>query len=104
MDYFSDLTFENSEMILENVWIALCSGQYLILQKREENRLSNAYQAYCLNTGETVELGEFVSSTFYLAGDYLYYTRSLSDDEIANDPLRKYYTYQWKELTGDGYH
>lgn len=101
--YETDLTFENSEMILENVRIALCSGQYLILQKREEDRPSSAYQAYCLNTGETVELGEFVSSTFYLAGDYLYYTRALSDDEIANDPLRKYYTYQWKELTDDGY-
>ena len=101
--YETDLTFENSEMILENVMIALCSGQYLILQKWEENRPSNAYQSYCLNTGETVELGEFVSSTFYLAGDYLYYTRSLSDDEIANDPLRNYYTYQWKELTDDGY-
>ena len=104
--YETDLTFENSEMILENVEIALCSGQYLILYKKDENSMTNAYQSYCLNTGETVELGEFeaiLSRTFCLSGDYLYYTRALSDDEIANDPIRNYYTYQWKDLTDDGY-
>ena len=104
--YETDLTFENSEMILENVKIALCSGKYLILNKKDEDPMTNAYQSYCLNTGETVELGEFeavLSTTSYLSGDYLYYTRALSDDEIANDPIRNYYTYQWKDLTDDGY-
>lgn len=104
--YETDLTFENSEMILENVGITLCSGRYLILRKWFENHMSNEYQSYCLNTGETVELGAFAENpgrNAYLSGDYLYYTRSLSDDEIANDPMRDYYTYWWNELTDDGY-
>lgn len=104
--YETDLTFENSQKILENVEIFLCSGQYLILQKQDEDPFSTAYQSYCLDTGETVELGENLLGNMdtppYLSGEYLYYTRFLSDDEIANDPMRNYYTYQWKELTDAG--
>ena len=32
-----------------------------------------------------------------LYGDYLYYSRKLTDEEIANDPLKDYYTYTWEE-------
>ena len=103
--YETDLTFEKSKIILKSVDIVLLSGQYLILQKREGDRSTTAYQSYHLNTEETIELGEFMGNmgrTAYLSGDYLYYIRSLSDEEIANDPLHDYYTYQWEDKTADG--
>ena len=41
---------------------------------------------------------EIKGSDFALSGNYVYYTKNLTDEEIAESPLKDYYTYTWEEV------
>ena len=42
---------------------------------------------------------QIAGGNYVLSGDYLYYTKNLTDAEIDNDPLKDYYTYTWEEAS-----
>ena len=42
---------------------------------------------------------QIAGGNYVLSGNYLYYTKNLTDAEIATDPLKDYYTYTWEEAS-----
>lgn len=92
--YKTDLSFESSELMWENVTITQSNEQYFIVSRKREDGLNDTSFSYDLKTGETHELG---LRGGYLSGDYIYYTRNLTDEEVENDPHKEYYTYTWEE-------
>lgn len=93
--YKTNLSFENPELFWENVTISEYNDQYLILQEHDKNGyITVRKHSYNLKTGERYALND-VYSDFHLSGEYVYYKRNLTDEEIENDPLKDYYTYTW---------
>ncbi len=90
--YKTDLTFASSELMWENVSITNQNDQYFILYRRKDGFLDAAF-SYDLQTGETHELNRGGGC---LSGDYLYYTRNLTDEEVESDPHKEYYAYTWE--------
>ena len=90
--YKTDLTFASSELMWENVSIPQKNDRYMIIFRWKDGFPDTAF-SYHLQTGETHELSRKGGS---LSGDYLYYTRNLTDEEVENDPQKDYYTYTWE--------
>ena len=88
--YKSDMGFTKSEIFWENALIQQYNDRYIIVMSRED------YSRYVVDqqTGYNFRLRDFFGQV-YLSGDYLYYTRDLTEDEIQNDSQKDYYTYTW---------
>ena len=94
----TDLNFSKSEPFWENAYIDQYNDQYLIIQLYENYIPTTTRYVYNLYTGKTIQLD--VRGTVFLSGDYVYYTRHLTEEEIANDPQKDYYTFTWEESDG----
>lgn len=93
--YETDLSFSQSKPICKSMTMD-CSEQYLLFTKMKNGLSTAEHKVYVMETGEWIELNDFDGSA-YISGDYVYYTRYLTDAEIEADPLKDYYTYTWKE-------
>lgn len=100
--YKTDLKFENPELFWENVYVEQYNDQYMILHEKIEGGASSVRRfSYCYKTGERYTLNE-IYGNIYLSGEYIYYTRDLTEEEMENDPLKDYYTYTWhREMRPD---
>lgn len=94
--YKTDLSFGKTELLGHYV-ISQFNNRYLILHELDEEGqgFTNWYYSYNLETGELFKLNN-VSGNKYLSGDYLYYGRFLTPEEIEKEPLADYYNYIWK--------
>ena len=99
--YKTDLNFNNPELFWENVYVDQYNDQYMILHEQNEGAHSLRRFAYSLKTGERYTLNEIYGNV-YLSGEYIYYTRDLTEEEMKNDPLKDYYTYTWNKETRPG--
>ena len=70
--------------------------EYAILNDRSQGE-SDIYFSYNLKTGEMIS----IDHNGYLYGNYVYYIRRLTEEEIASDPLKDYYEYRDPLATRD---
>ena len=99
--YKTDLNFNNPELFWENVYVDQYNDQYMILHEQDEDASSLRRFAYSFKTGERYTLNEIYGEV-YLSGEYIYYTRDLTEEEMKEDPLKDYYTYTWHKETRPG--
>lgn len=92
--YKTDLSFSSSELFREEAYIDQANDVYIIIK----DRASIARCSYNVKTGEMHVLNDIYGNVC-LSGEYLYYSRELTDDEIAADALKEYYTFTWEEFT-----
>ena len=92
--YKTDLSFSSSELFREEAYIDQANDVYIIIRERG----SVARCSYNVKTGEMHMLNDIYGNVC-LSGGYLYYSRKLTDDEIAKDALKEYYTFTWEEFT-----
>ena len=91
----TNLDFSSPELCWENSTIVQYNDRYMIIQKRRQITRT----LLDLQSGETTSLPDIYGSFFCISGDYLYYTRQLTEEEIEHDPLKDYYTFTWEEET-----
>ena len=91
--YKTDLSFADSTLMWENVSITQKNDRYFIIGRWKDGFLDTSF-SYNLQTGESHELSRGGGC---LSGNYLYYTRKLTDEEVEGDPHKEYYTYTWEE-------
>lgn len=93
----ADLNFENSEVIAEGESLAGYTDRYLIVTElKEGERYATASYVYDLQTKQTYDLPDVSISTAIISGDYVYYKRNLSAEEMENDSMKDYYTWEWE--------
>ena len=96
-DYYkTDLTFSSPKLIWQDVSLVSYNHEYAILNDRSQGE-SDIYFAYNLKTGEKIS----IDRNGYLYGNYVYYMRTLTEDEIATDPLKDYYGFRDPLATRD---
>lgn len=94
--YKTGLSFEEQELLCKKVCIEQYSEGYLILKEILNNGKPGSLRySYNLKTGEKIKLNT-LDSDVYLSGEYLYYCRDLTAEEIEKDPLKDYYNYRWE--------
>ena len=99
--YKTNLSFENPELFWEDGVIEQYNDHYLILREATEGSSSVRRYSYNLKTGEQYIMDDILGD-IYLSGEYLYYMRDLTEEEIENDPLKDYYTYTWNREVRPG--
>ena len=93
----ADLNFENSEVIAEGDSLAGYTDRYLVVNELEEGEFyPQASYVYDLQTEQTYDLPDVSFSTAIISGDYIYYKRNLTEEEMENDPMKDYYTWKWE--------
>ena len=93
----ADLNFENSEVIAEGDSLAGYTDRYLVVNEYEEGeRYPQASYVYDLQTKQTYDLPDVPFYTAIISGDYIYYKRNLTEEEMENDPMKDYYTWEWE--------
>lgn len=93
----ADLNFENSEVIAEGDSLAGYTDRYLVVNELEEGEFyPQASYVYDLQTEQTYDLPDVSFSTAIISGDYIYYKRNLTEEEMVNDPMKDYYTWKWE--------
>ena len=93
----ADLNFENSEVIAEGDSLAGYTDRYLVVTElKEGERYSQASYVYDLQTKQTYDLPDVPFYTAIISGDYIYYKRNLTEEEMENDPMKEYYTWKWE--------
>ena len=93
----ADLNFENSEVIAEGDSLAGYTDRYLVVTElKEGERYSQASYVYDLQTKQTYDLPDVPFYNAIISGDYIYYKRNLTEEEMENDPMKEYYTWKWE--------
>ena len=93
----ADLNFENSEVIAEGDSLAGYTDRYLVVTElKEGERYSQASYVYDLQTKQTYDLPDVPFYNAIISGDYIYYKRNLTEEEMENDPMKDYYTWKWE--------
>ena len=93
----ADLNFENSEVIAEGDSLAGYTDRYLVVTElKEGERYSQASYVYDLQTKQTYDLPDVPFYNAIISGDYIYYRRNLTEEEMENDPMKEYYTWKWE--------
>lgn len=93
--YKTDLNFSNPELFWEDVYVDRYNDQYMILNEQKEEEASSVHRySYNFQTGERYTLNDIYGDVS-LSGEYIYYIRDLTEEEMGNDPLKDYYTYSW---------
>ncbi len=93
--YKTDLTFKESTLVLKTptpLRVMNYTDEYLQISTSD----SISYYPYCLyhvQTGNTVDLSAYKNSLHYISGKYAYYTKQITDAEIAASPIKNYYNY-----------
>ena len=92
--YKTDLNFSNPEFFWKDVCVDQYNDQYMIVQENKLGESSGRRFAYSFKTGERYTLHDIYGDVS-LSGEYIYYNRDLTEEEMANDPFKDYYTYSW---------
>ncbi len=93
----ADLNFENSEVIAEGDSLAGYTDRYLVVNElKEGEHYSQASYVYDLQTRQTYDLPDVPFYNAIISGDYIYYRRDLTEEEMENDPMKEYYTWKWE--------
>ena len=93
--YKTDLNFSDPELFWENVCVEQYNDQYMILNEQKAGEASSVHRySYNFQTGERYTLNDIYGNVS-LSGEYIYYIRDLTEEEMENDPLKDYYTYSW---------
>lgn len=91
--YQTDLSFSNAKLLQKNAFIQVYNDRYIFLRERQGT------DKFIYDTqSDTMVTLEIKGSDFALSGNYVYYTKNLTDEEIAESPLKDYYTYTWEEV------
>ena len=96
--YRTDLAFSSVDVFQKNLNILAYNDKYLLLKEIDGPK----NYIYNMQNGQMIPLeinGGISKGNIVLSGDYVYYSRKLTDTEIANDPLKDYYTYTWEEAS-----
>ena len=89
--YKNSLAFDQQEVFLEEQKILNYSDKYVIYSPNMEYGETDPFTVCNLETGETYEIPY---GGYELAGDYLYYTKALTDEEKASSGHQEYYSWQ----------
>ncbi len=113
--YHADLHFTSVERATEvealltdkDMNVVVASDQYLEIMELREDQLGYVtVQLYDTQTGKAIDVEELFQTLhdWVLCGNYIYYQKIFSNEEIAASPLKDYYTYELIEdqLNGDG--
>ena len=93
----ADLNFENSEVIAEGDSLAGYTDRYLVVNEYEEGeRYATASYVYDLQTEQTYDLPDVPFYNAIISGEYIYYKRNLTEEEMENDSMKDYYTWEWE--------
>ena len=93
----ADLDLENKEIVTQGNGIAAYTDRYLVVtETKEGDRYPSASFVYDLQTKQEYDLPDNLSTRCRISGDYLYYTRNLTEQEMEGDPLKDYYTWKWE--------
>ena len=88
--YKTDLNFGKKEELFEGpMRIYSHTKDYCIILEWKGYGVLSEYYLYSFDTGERIPLGEQTRNVV-LSGDYIYYTKLLTDEEIENDPNKEY--------------
>ena len=87
----TDLNFSKKESLFEGPKrIYSHTKDYFIILDWKGYGVFDQYYLYSLDTGESIPLGEQTRNVV-LSGDYIYYTKLLTDEEIESDPNKEYF-------------
>ncbi len=90
----TDLNFSKKESLFEGpMRIYNHTKDYAIITEWKGYGVFEQYYLYSLDTGESIPLGEQTRNVV-LSGDYIYYTKLLTDEEIENDPNKEYFLWE----------
>ena len=93
--YKTDLEFSKIESLFEDpMLISNHTKDYFIISEWKGYGVLTEDHLYVLDTGESIPLGKQTTSVV-ISGDYIYYTKTLTDEEIENDPNKEYFL--WKD-------
>ena len=93
----ADLNFENSEVIAEGDSLVGYTDRYLVVAElKAGERYASASYVYDLQTKQTYDLPDVPFYNAIISGDYIYYRRNLTEEEMENDPMKEYYTWKWE--------
>ena len=88
--YRTDLNFGKKEELFEGpMRIYNHTKDYCIILEWKGYGVFSEYYLYSFDTGERIPLGE-QARNIVISGDYIYYTKLLTDEEIENDPNKEY--------------
>ena len=94
----TDLNFSKKESLFEGPKrIYSHTKDYFIILDWKGYGVFDQYYLYSLDTGESIPLGEQTRNVV-LSGDYIYYTKLLTDEEIESDPNKEYFL--WEDPDG----
>ena len=97
--YKTDLNFSKKEELFEDpMRIFNHTKDYCIIEEWKGYGVLSEYCLYSLDTGKSIPLGEQVRNVV-ISGEYIYYTKQLTDEEIENDPNKEYFL--WEDPEGD---
>ena len=92
--YKTDLNFSKKEELFEGpMRIYSHTKDYCIILEWKGYGVFTEYYLYSLDTGERIPLGE-QARNIVISGDYIYYTKLLTDEEIENDPNKEYFLWE----------
>ena len=100
--YKTDLNFDKKELLFEedeSMRIFNHTKDYFIIEEWKGYGVLSESCLYSLDTGKRIPLGEQTRNVV-LSGDYIYYTKQLTDEEIESDPNKEYFL--WKDPENDG--
>ena len=93
----ADLNFENSEVIAEGDSLVGYTDRYLVVAElKAGERYASASYVYDLQAKQTYDLPDVPFYNAIISGDYIYYRRNLTEEEMENDPMKEYYTWKWE--------
>ena len=97
--YKTDLNFSKKEELFEDpMRIFNHTKDYCIIEEWKGYGVLSESCLYSLDTGKSIPLGEQVRNVV-ISGEYIYYTKQLTDEEIENDPNKEYFL--WEDPEGD---
>ncbi len=95
--YKTDLNFSHSEKVSEGnkMTVMMSNDDYLLIGEYKDGLYIESFLYHIATEKQTnVPSGMSVQTYSALDSHYLYYTKTISDAEIAVSPLKEYYNYQ----------
>ena len=93
--YRTDHAFTSSTPMWDNAKATAMTERYIIVGEYTEDIMLYPSFIYDTETEKTYPLVE-TKYECVIAGDYVYFERDMTEEEMADDPMRDYYTYTWE--------
>ena len=94
--YRTDHAFTSSIPMWDNAKATAMTERYIIVGEYTEDIMLYPSFIYDTETEKTYPLVE-TKYECVIAGDYVYFERDMTEEEMADDPMRDYYTYTWTD-------